>query len=93
METRITAGRRFEAKVDAVFIADGATIVIEGQNAPCRSAGRSTARHFPDRAGLDLLFPQKAKRQRGVVAWVEKPGTVRAGDIATVKLPEQRLHL
>jgi len=33
-----------------------------------------------------------AKRLRGLVAWVEKPGTVKAGERVTARLPEQWIY-
>lgn len=71
-----------------------ATIVVEAPNAPCRIAGRAIAKHLtPDAApgGLDLAFPTKAKGLRGVVASVERAGTIRAGEPITVKVPPQTL--
>ncbi|MEM6384044.1 MAG: molybdenum cofactor sulfurase [Pseudomonadota bacterium] len=71
--------------------AGGATIKIDGQNAPCRFAGDSIAAHFPDQdpKALALTFPKAAVGKRGLVGWVEKPGPVAVGDTATVQVPEQ----
>ncbi|MET0277718.1 MAG: MOSC domain-containing protein [Pseudorhodoplanes sp.] len=71
-----------------------ATFVVEGQNAPCRIAGRAIASHLtPDAApgGLDLTFPKVAKGLRGLVVSVERPGSLRAGEAITVKVPPQTL--
>lgn len=71
-----------------------ATIVVEAPNAPCKISGTAIARHLtPDAApgGLDLAFPAKAKGLRGVVASVERAGTIRAGEAITVKVPPQTL--
>ena len=70
----------------------GVTLAVQGQNAPCRVAGGSIARHFPDRQGLDLSFPKVAKRLRGLVAWVEKPGTLSPGEGVTARIPEQWIY-
>ncbi|ODN70062.1 MOSC domain-containing protein [Methylobrevis pamukkalensis] len=67
-------------------------VVVEGQNAPCRYAGREIAREYPDRDGLDLMFPKAAKRLRGVVANVERPGALVAGANFEAKLPEQWIY-
>ena len=75
-----------------LLFADGATVVVEGQNAPCRSAGGGIAKHYAGRDGLEFLFVREAKRLRGIVAWVEKAGTIRPGEKLVVKLPEQRLY-
>jgi hypothetical protein len=71
-----------------------ATIVVEAPNAPCRISGKAIARHLtPDTppGGLDLDFPAKAKGLRGVVASVERAGTIRAGEPITAKVPPQTL--
>ena len=71
-----------------------ATIVVEAPNAPCRIAGKAIAQHLTPGAapgGLDLAFPAKARGLRGVVATVERAGTIRAGEAVTVKVPPQTL--
>jgi hypothetical protein len=70
----------------------GVTVNIEAENGPCRVAGRSIARHFADRSGLDLLFSKLAKHKRGLVASVEKPGRIHKGEAVTVLVPAQRLY-
>jgi hypothetical protein len=69
-----------------------ATIVAEAQNAPCRVSGKSIARHVdPDGkvAGLALEFPKHAQGLRGLVASVERAGTIGAGETIAVKVPRQ----
>jgi hypothetical protein len=69
-----------------------ATIVVEAPNAPCRIAGKAIAKHLtPDAlpGSLDLAFPASAKGLRGVVASVERAGTIREGEPITVKVPPQ----
>jgi MOSC domain-containing protein YiiM len=68
----------------------GATLFVTDQNGPCRFAGASIARHFPDREGLDLLFPRVAQGLRGFVAMVERAGVVHAGEQATIMLPAKQ---
>jgi len=77
-----------------LFFEDGATLKVDFQNGPCRIAGASIARHVgrPDDAGLALAFVPAAKRRRGVLAWVEKPGTIRIGEKVRVQLPEQWIY-
>lgn len=77
-----------------MFFKGGVTLKIDAQNGPCRIAGRAIA----ERAGMSdieagsLLFPKTAKRLRGVVAWVEKPGVVEAGEEVSVRVPEQWVY-
>ncbi len=68
----------------------GATLFVTDQNAPCRFAGASIARHYPDRQGLDLLFPKVAVGLRGFVAMVERAGQINAGDEANIMLPARQ---
>lgn len=77
-----------------MFFEGGVTIKIDAQNKPCRVAGQSIATHVhaSDRDAAALLFPQTAKRLRGLVAWVEKPGVVRVGEEISVRVPEQWIY-
>jgi hypothetical protein len=74
-----------------LFFESGATVKVDGQNAPCRFAGESIAEHYPDHdaKALALAFPKKAVGKRGLVGWVEKLGTVKAGETVTFQVPEQ----
>lgn len=77
-----------------LFFEGGATLKIDGQNTPCRLAGRSIAEHYPQHDGvsLALAFKDAARRRRGLVAWVEKPGRIEVGETATVQIPEQWVY-
>jgi hypothetical protein len=72
-----------------MFFASGASLRVEETNGPCRFAGAAVAEHFPERSGLDLLFPKVARGLRGLVASVDHPGLVRAGDAVNIHIPEQ----
>ncbi len=77
-----------------LFFEGGATVKIDGQNAPCRVAGRSIAEHagMADHHAGSLLFPKVAKRLRGLVGWVEKPGRLVRGESLTVRVPEHWIY-
>lgn len=77
-----------------LFFKDGATLKIDAQNGPCRIAGRAVAENagMEDLDAGSLLFPKAAKRLRGVVAWVEKPGTIATGEDVSVRIPEQWIY-
>ncbi|MBN9221072.1 MAG: MOSC domain-containing protein [Mesorhizobium sp.] len=77
-----------------LFFKGGVTIKVDAQNAPCRLAGRSIAENagMADIEAGALLFPKTAKRLRGLVAWVEKPGTIKAGEEISVRVPEQWIY-
>jgi hypothetical protein len=71
--------------------AGGAVLRVEAENGPCRIAGRSIAEQVPGRDGLDLLFPKVGKHRRGLVASVERPGTIAVGATFEIRLPALRL--
>jgi hypothetical protein len=77
-----------------LFFKDGVTIKVDAQNGPCRIAGRSIAANagMADHEAGALLFPKAAKRLRGVVAWVEKPGSIRVGEEISARVPEQWIY-
>ena len=77
-----------------LFFKGGVTLKIDGQNAPCRVAGRSIAEHarMADGDAGSLLFPKVSRRLRGLVAWVEKPGVIAAGEEVSVRVPEQWIY-
>ena len=77
-----------------LFFEGGVTLKIEGQNHPCRISGRSIAENagMTDLDAGALLFPKVAKRLRGLIAWVETPGTVSAGEAISVRVPEQWIY-
>jgi hypothetical protein len=77
-----------------LFFKGGVTVKVDAQNGPCRIAGRSIAENagMADVEAGALLFPKAAKRLRGVVAWVEKPGSIRVGEEISVRVPEQWIY-
>jgi hypothetical protein len=77
-----------------LFFAGGATVKVDFQNGPCRFAGRAVAENagMADHEAGALAFAKHAKRLRGLVAWVEKPGRVAAGEAVSVRIPEQWIY-
>ncbi|TKT80171.1 MOSC domain-containing protein [Aquamicrobium sp. LC103] len=77
-----------------MFFENGVTLKIDAQNGPCRIAGRSIAENagMADAEAGALLFPKAAKRLRGLVAWVEKPGRITTGEAISVRVPEQWIY-
>ncbi|MDQ0303254.1 MOSC domain-containing protein [Ancylobacter polymorphus] len=68
----------------------GAALVVEGANAPCRHAGAAIAAATGNSAA-ELDFAKVAKGLRGLVAWVERAGTLTAGTEVSLRVPPQRL--
>ncbi len=77
-----------------LFFKNGVTVKVDAQNGPCRIAGREVAKGagMEDVEAGSLLFPKAAKRLRGLVAWIEKPGTVTVGEEISVRIPEQWIY-
>ena len=77
-----------------LFFDGGVTLKIDGQNSPCKLAGRAVAEGLghADIAETALAFVNAAKRLRGLVAWVEKPGTINAGAAFEARIPEHWLY-
>ncbi|WP_062231558.1 MOSC domain-containing protein [Aureimonas sp. N4] len=75
-----------------LFFENGVTIKIDGDNGPCRLSGRSIAQHYPERTDIEFDFVKAAKHKRGLVAWVEKPGSISLGEAFEARLPEQWIY-
>ena len=81
-----------------ILFDSGVTLRIDGYNAPCRYAGGSIAKHVGIEAEdhsqteLALKFKDAAEMKRGLVAWVEREGQIRAGDDFTVRIWPQWIY-
>ncbi|GGD20936.1 MOSC domain-containing protein [Aureimonas glaciei] len=75
-----------------LFFQGGVTLKIDGDNVPCRAAGRSIARQIEGRGDIEFGFVAAARHRRGLVAWVEKPGRISVGESFEARLPEQWLY-
>jgi hypothetical protein len=75
-----------------LHFAGDASLVVEGINAPCRDAGRAIVRNSGGAQELELMFPKVALGLRGVIASVERAGTIRPGTDIQVRIPEQRIY-
>ena len=71
-----------------LFFPGDAVLAVEGENEPCTGPGRVIEAHYPDREKLASRFVKAAWQRRGLVAWVERPGVIRAGDEVRVMLPK-----
>ena len=75
-----------------LFFENGATIRIDGDNAPCRVSGRSIAAQFEGRDDIELAFAKQAQLLRGLVGWIEKEGTIQTGEKFEARIPVQRIY-
>jgi hypothetical protein len=70
-----------------LFFPEDAVLVVEGENEPCRKAGRALEDHYPEREGLSSRFVKAAHHHRGLVGWVERAGLIRPADKVKVVPP------
>ncbi|MGC4025414.1 MAG: molybdenum cofactor sulfurase [Mesorhizobium sp.] len=77
-----------------LFFRNGVTLKVDAMNHPCRLAGRAVAENakMPDHQAGALEFAREGRRLRGLTAWVEKPGSIVAGEEITVRVPEQWIY-
>ena len=67
----------------------GASLVVDLENSPCKYPGDIIERFHP---GFGSKFAKAAPGLRGVTAWVERPGEIRAGDSIQVFIPPQEIY-
>ena len=65
----------------------GVTLTVDMENLPCIYPGKEIEADTP---GHGKGFKAAAKGQRGVTAWVERPGALRIGDELSLFVPTQR---
>ena len=75
-----------------LYFPDDAVLVVEGENLPCTTAGAEVQKLYPDVARITSRFPDAAMHKRGIVAWVERAGTISTGDEVRVEVPEQVIY-
>jgi hypothetical protein len=66
---------------------NGTTLVVDLENGPCLQPAKTIERERP---GHGKAFKAAAQGRRGLVAWVEREGTLRVGDRLRLHLPTQR---
>jgi hypothetical protein len=77
--SHIPPGSRLQAE-------GGATLVVDLENRPCVFPGKPiNAAH----EGFGKRFKPAAEGRRGIVAWVERAGWFRLGDMVTLHIPDQ----
>ncbi len=70
---------------------EDAALVVYKMNKPCRTPGRVILAQFPQVETAEA-FVSHAKELRGLLAWVERPGRIRAGDAIRVEVPAQVIY-
>jgi MOSC domain-containing protein YiiM len=72
-----------------MMFSSGATLIVDGENAPCRYVSDVINKHHPAKGDP---FPKVARHKRGLVAWVEKEGMISVGDEIVLHIPPQRIY-
>ncbi len=64
----------------------GATLVVDLENRPCTLPAKGIEAVHP---GFGAAFKPAARGRRGVMAWVEREGTLALGDAVRLHIPDQ----
>jgi len=83
--TRLAPGTR-------LFFSSGAVLYVTRFNNPCSAAGDVIQAQYPERNGLSPAFVRHAMHRRGLVAMVDIPGLISAGDIVGVEAETHYLY-
>ena len=68
---------------------NGTSVTVDMENGPCQFPAREIEADFP---GKGAGFLPAARNRRGVMGWVERPGTLRLGDVMRLHVPPQRAY-
>ena len=72
-----------------LIFSGGASLVVDMENAPCAYPAEIIEQHHP---GKGKGFPRAARQKRGLIAWVEREGTISPGDDVVLHIPPQRIY-
>ncbi len=81
-----------------ILFEHGVTLRIDGYNAPCRYAGGEISKALGEemednkKSQTALDFVKSAHMKRGLVAWVEREGTIRAGEEFMARIWDQWIY-
>jgi MOSC domain-containing protein YiiM len=78
--TQLPVGARF-------FFEGGLVLFNDGENNPCHIPAKTVQDNYEHIEGIQKEFIKAAMHKRGLLAWVEHPGTLIAGATCTVELP------
>lgn len=67
-----------------LIFSNGASLYVTQSNNPCSGPGKVLQAQYPDRDGLSAAFVKQAMHLRGVVAVVDVPGEIFAGEAVEV---------
>ncbi len=84
--TRLSPGAR-------LIFSGGASLYVTHSNHPCAGPGEILQAKYPEHPGLVTAFIKHAMHLRGVVAVVDKPGEIRAGETIEVQAKNRCAYL
>ena len=70
-----------------LFFSSGAVLTVMDENLPCSNPGKVLQEQFPQVPRLAVEFPRTALHKRGLVAVVDRPGSIQVGDEIRVQAP------
>jgi MOSC domain-containing protein YiiM len=74
-----------------LYFSGGVVIVIQAENISCKHPGEIIQNHYR-REGLQDLFQEASIHLRGLVACVERCGTIQDGEEVEVEVPLQTIY-
>jgi MOSC domain-containing protein YiiM len=74
-----------------LYFSGGVVIVIQAENISCKHPGEIIQNHY-SQEGLQDLFQEASNHLRGLVACVERCGTIQVGEEVEVEIPFQTLY-
>lgn len=75
-----------------IFFSHGVVLIVSGENLPCRGAGTVIQSYFPTQENLASRFVTAARGLRGLVAVVERTGTVSKDETVQIESPPQYVY-
>jgi hypothetical protein len=70
-----------------LFFDGGMVLFNDGENNPCHIPAKTVQINYSHMEGVQKEFVKAAMHKRGLVAWVEHPGTLMTGATCTIELP------
>ena len=74
-----------------LYFPGGAVLVVESENMPCTHPGK-VIQDLYRQEGIQDLFPKAAIHLRGLVACIEKPGSIQDGVEVSLETPVQFVY-
>jgi hypothetical protein len=70
------------------YFSGGVVLICSAENNPCSQPAGITQSHYPDNPDISREFVKAAMHRRGIVAYVEHPGTLLPGESFRIEFPK-----